>query len=63
MAKQFVLDTKAMPADEGTAAIIKDASYEKKMDQYDRELKKRTTAIWEDIYKNGTRRREAVRHH
>ncbi len=61
MAKKFVLDTKAIPADPGTAAIIKDPSYEKKMDDYDRELAKRTTRIWEDVYKNGSRRRETVR--
>jgi MoaA/NifB/PqqE/SkfB family radical SAM enzyme len=62
MAKKFVLETKAIPADEGTAEIIKDPSYEKKMDHYDKELEKRTTPIWEDIYIHGTRRRKTVRH-
>lgn len=56
MAKNFVIETKAIPADEGTAAIIKDPAYEEKMDKYDRELAKRTTPIWESIYKRGTRR-------
>jgi hypothetical protein len=57
----FVLETKAIPADEGTADIIKDPTYEEKMDKYDEELKKRTTPIWEGIYKHGTGRREATR--
>jgi MoaA/NifB/PqqE/SkfB family radical SAM enzyme len=61
MAKKFVLETKAIPADAGTAAIIKDPMYEKKMDMYDKELARRTTRIWEDVYKNGSRRREAIR--
>jgi MoaA/NifB/PqqE/SkfB family radical SAM enzyme len=61
MAKKFVLETKAIPADDGTAEIIRDPSYEQKMDEYDRELKKRTTPIWEEVYKYGTRRRETIR--
>lgn len=62
MAKKFVLETKAIPADKGTAEIIKDPLYEKKMDDYDKELEKRTTPIWEDIYLHGTRRRKTIRH-
>jgi MoaA/NifB/PqqE/SkfB family radical SAM enzyme len=56
MAKKFVLETKAVPADEVTAAIIRDPVYEKKMDFYDKELARRTTNIWEDVYKHGGRR-------
>ena len=62
MAKKFVLETKATPADDGAAEIIKDPVYEKKMERYDAELEKRTTAIWEDVYKHGTRPRETARH-
>jgi len=56
LAKKFVLEAKAMPADEGTAEIIRDPVYEKKMDRYDRELAKRTTPIWEEVYLHGARR-------
>jgi len=55
-AKKLVLETKAMPADEGSAAIIKDPVYEKKMNYYDKELEKRTTPIWEEVYLHGARR-------
>lgn len=56
LAKKFVLEAKAMPADEGTAKIIRDPVYERKMDKYDRELAKRTTPIWEEVYLHGARR-------
>jgi hypothetical protein len=56
LAKKFVLEAKAMPADEGTAKIIRDPAYERKMDKYDRELAKRTTPIWKEVYLHGARR-------
>jgi hypothetical protein len=56
MAKQFVLDTHATPSDEVTAAIIKDPVYEKKMDDYDQALARKTTPIWKEVYLNGARR-------
>lgn len=56
MAKKFVLDTNAVPADEVTAAIIKDPVYERKMDEYDQALARKTTPIWKEIYLNGARR-------
>jgi MoaA/NifB/PqqE/SkfB family radical SAM enzyme len=55
-AKKLVLETDATPADEGSAAIIKDPVYEKKMNKYDKELAKRTTPIWEEVYLHGARR-------
>ena len=60
LAKRFVLETKARPGDEGAAEILHDPEYEKKMDQYDQELEKRTTRIWEECYKRGNGNREAI---
>lgn len=56
IAKQFVLETSAKPADEAAEEILKDSDYEKKMAEYDLELEEKTRVIWERIYKNGTRK-------
>jgi MoaA/NifB/PqqE/SkfB family radical SAM enzyme len=61
MAKRFVLETKAKPGDEGAEIIINDPVYEKKMHEYDEELKKRTSKIWEEVYVKGNGNREKVR--
>lgn len=55
MAKKFVIETKAKPADEAAAEILSSSDYEKKMASYDFELKEKTKDIWERIYKNGAR--------
>jgi len=63
MAKQFVLETHAQPGDDGAAEILHDPSYEKKMAEYDEELKKRTSHIWQQVYKNGRGPRKAATTH
>ncbi len=63
MAKQFVIETKARPGDEGAEEILWDVGYEKKMVEYDEELKKRTHPIWQEVYKNGTRTRKTITIH
>ncbi|MCX7995729.1 MAG: radical SAM protein [candidate division WOR-3 bacterium] len=56
MAKSFVLETNARPADEAADKILKDPDYEKKMLEYDTELAKKTSQIWEMVYRNGSRK-------
>jgi MoaA/NifB/PqqE/SkfB family radical SAM enzyme len=53
MAKEFVIETNAKPADEVAEEILKNPEYEKKMSEYDKELEKKTFLIWEKVYKNG----------
>lgn len=57
LAKKFVLETKANPADEAAAAILESEEYEEKMASYDTKLETKTKTIWENVYKknNGTR--------
>uniref|UniRef100_A0A7C4THN8 Radical SAM protein n=1 Tax=candidate division WOR-3 bacterium TaxID=2052148 RepID=A0A7C4THN8_UNCW3 len=56
MAKEFVIETNAKPADEVAEEILKNPEYEKKMSEYDKELEKKTSLIWEKVYKNGYRK-------
>jgi MoaA/NifB/PqqE/SkfB family radical SAM enzyme len=63
LAKRFVLEAKARPADEGAAEIIKSRRYEQKMDEYDETLKEKTSQIWEDVYKHGDETRRTTKDH
>ncbi len=63
MAKNFVIETKARPGDDAAEEILQDSEYEKKMAEYDEELRKKTADIWEDVYKKGIERRTAVKIH
>ncbi len=56
MAKKFVVETRAKPADSSAEEILKDPDYEKKMAEYDFELERKTRVIWEKVYRNGTRK-------
>jgi MoaA/NifB/PqqE/SkfB family radical SAM enzyme len=61
MAKKFVIDTKAQPGDEAAAEVLEDIEYEKKMNQYDEELKQKTSRIWQEVYVNGNGCRKPIR--
>uniref|UniRef100_A0A7C4XLQ9 Radical SAM protein n=1 Tax=candidate division WOR-3 bacterium TaxID=2052148 RepID=A0A7C4XLQ9_UNCW3 len=56
MAKRFVIETGAKPADEAAKEILFDPDYEKKMAEYDIDLAQKTEKIWERVYRNGTRK-------
>ncbi|MEO0216567.1 MAG: radical SAM protein [candidate division WOR-3 bacterium] len=56
MAKSFVLETNAKPADSAAREILFDPDYEKKMAEYDFRLASVTKNIWERVYKNGARK-------
>ncbi len=56
MAKKFVIETQAKPADQSAEEILNNPDYEKKMAEYDFELERKTRLIWEKVYRNGTRK-------
>lgn len=56
VAKNFVLETQAIPADQAAEEILHSSDYEKKMTKYDFELERKTRIIWEKVYRNGTRK-------
>lgn len=53
MAKRFVIETKAIPADDAAREILLSREYEKKMVDYDIKLAEKTKRLWEQVYKNG----------
>ncbi|MEO0156452.1 MAG: radical SAM protein, partial [candidate division WOR-3 bacterium] len=56
IAKNFVLETQAKPADQSAEEILNSPDYEKKMAEYDFELERKTRVIWEKVYRNGARK-------
>ncbi len=56
IAKKFIMETKAKPADDAAAQILSNPDYEAKMHEYDMKLATKTKIIWERVYKNGTRK-------
>jgi MoaA/NifB/PqqE/SkfB family radical SAM enzyme len=61
MAKKFVIESNALPGDEGAEKIISDPEYEKKMDEYDASLKEKTSRIWEEVYIQGNGSRKHIK--
>jgi len=62
LAKAFVLQTNATPADSAAKEILESKDYEEKMVSYDIKLEEKTKPIWEKFYKrrDGTKKATTI---